>query len=64
MPNIFKVPKKAPEEKVPVPAQKKEAPPAKGTSFLFNLNFLIISFHEEFYVLCQRVLMVFDVFCL
>ena len=45
MPNIFKVPKKVPEEKPPVPVQKKEAPPAKGTSFLFNLNFLIISFH-------------------
>lgn len=43
-PNIFKVPKKVPEEKVPVPVQKKEAPPAKGTS-LFHLNFLRIFFH-------------------
>lgn len=46
MPNIFKVPKKVPEEKVPVPVQKKEAPPAKGTSSLlkpelpFNLSLL------------------------
>lgn len=38
-PNIFKVPKKVPEEKVPVPVQKKEAPPAKGISSLLNLNF-------------------------
>lgn len=37
-PNIFKVPKKIPEEKVPVPVQKKEAPPAKGTSSLLNLT--------------------------
>lgn len=28
--NIFKVPKKVPEEKVPAPIEKKEAPPAKG----------------------------------
>lgn len=44
-PNIFKVPKKVPEEKVPVPVQKKEAPPAKGTSSLLNPNFLYIFFH-------------------
>lgn len=47
MPHIFKVPKKVPEEKVPVPVQKKEAPPTKGTS-LFNLNFLIIFFIKMF----------------
>lgn len=34
MPDVFKVPKKVPEEKVPVPVQKKEAPLAKGTSSL------------------------------
>lgn len=45
MPNIFKVPKKVPEEKVPVPVQKKEAPPAKGTFSLLNLTFLSIFFH-------------------
>lgn len=47
-PNIFKVPKKVPEEKVPVPVQKKEAPPAKGTSSLLNLNFLLIFFYQGF----------------
>lgn len=40
--NISKVPKKVPEEKVPVPVQKKEPPPAKGTYSLINLNFLLI----------------------
>jgi hypothetical protein len=40
VPNIFKVPKKIPEEKVPVPVKKKEAPPAKGTSSLLNTTFL------------------------
>lgn len=35
-PNVFKVPKKIPEEKVPVPVQKKEAPPARGTLSLLN----------------------------
>lgn len=45
MPNIFKVPKKVPEEKVPVPVQKKEPPPAKGTYSLISQNFLLIYSH-------------------
>lgn len=53
-PNVFKVPKKIPEEKVPVPVQKKEAPPAKGTLSLLNPT----SFNNSSlsYVLCPCVL--------
>lgn len=49
MPNIFKAPKKIPEEKVPVPVQKKEAPLVKGTLSCLTLNFFSM---KTFMCLC------------
>lgn len=60
--NIFKVPKKVPEEKVPVPVEKKEAPPAKGIfPHLSQASSFIFSKSVRF---CLCVLVGFDVFCL
>lgn len=60
-PNIFKVPKKIPEEKVPAPVQRKEAPPAKGTLSLSNPNFFSHSSLSCLYFMLMCL--IFDVQC-
>lgn len=60
--NIFKVPKKIPEEKVPAPVQRKEAPPAKGTCSPLNPNAL----RHRSSLSCQwflSICLIFDVQC-